>query len=109
MLSFKSFPLSGSFAKNNVSVWCPYFVDGGTTWAALVFWADQGLCWICGAVGFRLKWFLTPGRWTTSSPFHGQILDPASGSGMFVQSEVFVEPHKKSVNEISIYGAGESC
>src|SRR5580704_14443949 len=38
-------------------------------------------------------------------PFHGQILDPASGSGgMFVQSAAFVEHHKKSVNEISIYG-----
>src|SRR3989441_5234057 len=38
-------------------------------------------------------------------PFHGQILDPASGSGgMFVQSAAFVEHHKKSVNEISVYG-----
>jgi type I restriction enzyme M protein len=38
-------------------------------------------------------------------PFHGQILDPASGSGgMFVQSAAFVEHHKKSVNEISAYG-----
>jgi len=38
-------------------------------------------------------------------PFHGQILDPASGSGgMFVQSAAFVEHRKKSVNEISIYG-----
>jgi type I restriction enzyme M protein len=38
-------------------------------------------------------------------PFHGQILDPASGSGgMFVQSAAFVEHHKKNVNEISVYG-----
>jgi type I restriction enzyme M protein len=38
-------------------------------------------------------------------PFHGQIFDPASGSGgMFVQSAAFVEHHKKSVNEISVYG-----
>src|SRR5947209_6941576 len=38
-------------------------------------------------------------------PFHGQILDPSSGSGgMFVQSAAFVEHHKKSVNEISVYG-----
>jgi type I restriction enzyme M protein len=38
-------------------------------------------------------------------PFHGKILDPACGSGgMFVQSAAFVEHHKKSINEISIYG-----
>src|SRR5437762_8141213 len=38
-------------------------------------------------------------------PFHGQILDPASGSGgMFVQSAAFVEHHKRSVNESSVYG-----
>ena len=38
-------------------------------------------------------------------PYHGRILDPACGSGgMFVQSAAFVEHHKKSVNEISIYG-----
>jgi type I restriction enzyme M protein len=38
-------------------------------------------------------------------PFHGKIFDPACGSGgMFVQSAAFVENHKKSVNEISIYG-----
>lgn len=38
-------------------------------------------------------------------PFHGKILDPACGSGgMFVQSAAFVEHHKKSVNEISVYG-----
>ena len=38
-------------------------------------------------------------------PFHGRILDPACGSGgMFVQSAAFVEHHKKSVNEISVYG-----
>jgi type I restriction enzyme M protein len=38
-------------------------------------------------------------------PYHGRILDPASGSGgMFVQSAAFVEHHKKNVNEISIYG-----
>ena len=38
-------------------------------------------------------------------PFHGQILDPACGvGGMFVQSAAFVEHHKKSVNEISVYG-----
>jgi type I restriction enzyme M protein len=38
-------------------------------------------------------------------PFHGQIFDPACGSGgMFVQSAAFVEHHKKSVNEISVYG-----
>jgi type I restriction enzyme M protein len=38
-------------------------------------------------------------------PFHGQILDPASGSGgMFVQSAAFVGHHKGNTNEISIYG-----
>lgn len=38
-------------------------------------------------------------------PFHGKILDPSCGSGgMFVQSAAFVEHHKKSVNEISVYG-----
>lgn len=38
-------------------------------------------------------------------PFNGKIFDPACGSGgMFVQSAAFVEHHKKSVNEISIYG-----
>jgi type I restriction enzyme M protein len=38
-------------------------------------------------------------------PFHGKIFDPACGSGgMFVQSAAFVEHHKKTVNEISIYG-----
>jgi len=38
-------------------------------------------------------------------PFHGKILDPACGSGgMFIQSAAFVEQHKKSVNEISVYG-----
>jgi len=38
-------------------------------------------------------------------PYHGRILDPASGSGgMFVQSAAFVAHHKKNVNEISIYG-----
>jgi type I restriction enzyme M protein len=38
-------------------------------------------------------------------PFHGKILDPACGSGgMFVQSAAFVEHHKKTVNDISIYG-----
>lgn len=38
-------------------------------------------------------------------PYRGRILDPASGSGgMFVQSAAFVEHHRKSVNEISIYG-----
>jgi type I restriction enzyme M protein len=38
-------------------------------------------------------------------PFHGKILDPACGSGgMFVQSAAFVEHHKKTVNEISVYG-----
>lgn len=38
-------------------------------------------------------------------PFHGRIYDPACGSGgMFVQSAAFVEHHRKSVNEISIYG-----
>jgi len=38
-------------------------------------------------------------------PYHGRILDPACGSGgMFVQSAAFVDHHKKSVNEISIYG-----
>lgn len=38
-------------------------------------------------------------------PFHGKILDPACGSGgMFVQSAGFVEQHKKTVNDISIYG-----
>ena len=38
-------------------------------------------------------------------PFHGKILDPACGSGgMFVQSAAFVGHHKKTVNEISVYG-----
>src|SRR5207253_2063841 len=38
-------------------------------------------------------------------PYRGRILDPASGSGgMFVQSAAFVEHHRESVNEISIYG-----
>jgi len=38
-------------------------------------------------------------------PFHGKILDPACGSGgMFVQSAAFVEHHKKTVNDISVYG-----
>jgi type I restriction enzyme M protein len=38
-------------------------------------------------------------------PFHGRIFDPACGSGgMFVQSAAFVEQHRKSVNEISVYG-----
>jgi type I restriction enzyme M protein len=38
-------------------------------------------------------------------PYHGRIFDPACGSGgMFVQSAAFVEHHKKSVNEIAIYG-----
>jgi type I restriction enzyme M protein len=38
-------------------------------------------------------------------PFPGKILDPACGSGgMFVQSAAFVEHHKKTVNDISIYG-----
>jgi type I restriction enzyme M protein len=38
-------------------------------------------------------------------PFHGRIFDPACGSGgMFVQSAAFVEHHKKSINEIAIYG-----
>jgi type I restriction enzyme M protein len=39
-------------------------------------------------------------------PFHGRLLDPASGSGgMFVQSAAFVERHKKNpTSEFSIYG-----
>lgn len=39
-------------------------------------------------------------------PYHGQILDPACGSGgMFVQSAGFVKRHKKDpASEISIYG-----
>jgi type I restriction enzyme M protein len=38
-------------------------------------------------------------------PYHGRILDPACGSGgMFVQSAAFVEHHRESVNEISVYG-----
>src|SRR5882762_1495347 len=38
-------------------------------------------------------------------PYHGRIFDPACGSGgMFVQSAAFVEHHKKSINEIAIYG-----
>jgi type I restriction enzyme M protein len=37
-------------------------------------------------------------------PYHGRLLDPASGSGgMFVQSAAFVEHHKKAVTDISIY------
>jgi type I restriction enzyme M protein len=38
-------------------------------------------------------------------PYHGRIFDPACGSGgMFAQSAAFVEHHKKSINEIAIYG-----
>src|ERR1043166_2194049 len=38
-------------------------------------------------------------------PYHGRIYDPACGSGgMFVQSASFVEQHRKSVTNISIYG-----
>lgn len=39
-------------------------------------------------------------------PYHGRLLDPASGSGgMFVQSARFIERHKKNPNtEISIFG-----
>ncbi len=39
-------------------------------------------------------------------PYHGKIYDPACGSGgMFVQSAVFVEHHKKRPEqEISVYG-----
>jgi type I restriction enzyme M protein len=38
-------------------------------------------------------------------PYHGRIYDPACGSGgMFVQSAGFVENHRKSVSDISIYG-----
>jgi type I restriction enzyme M protein len=38
-------------------------------------------------------------------PFHGRLLDPASGSGgMFVQSAAFVDHHKKAVTDIAIYG-----
>jgi type I restriction enzyme M protein len=38
-------------------------------------------------------------------PYHGRIYDPACGSGgMFVQSAAFVDHHKKSVTDISIYG-----
>ena len=37
-------------------------------------------------------------------PYHGRLLDPASGSGgMFVQSAAFVEHHRKAVTEILIY------
>jgi len=43
-------------------------------------------------------------------PFHGQILDPACGSGgMFVQSAHFVEENKKNPsNEIMVYGQEKS-
>ena len=38
-------------------------------------------------------------------PYQGRIFDPASGSGgMFVQSAEFVERHKKSATDISVYG-----
>ena len=39
-------------------------------------------------------------------PYHGRIYDPACGSGgMFVQSALFVERHKKTPSaEISVYG-----
>jgi type I restriction enzyme M protein len=39
-------------------------------------------------------------------PYHGKIYDPACGSGgMFVQSAVFVEEHRRrAADEISIYG-----
>lgn len=39
-------------------------------------------------------------------PFHGQILDPACGSGgMFVQSARFVQEHRKNpASELSIFG-----
>lgn len=38
-------------------------------------------------------------------PYQGRIFDPACGSGgMFVQSAEFVERHKKSATDISVYG-----
>lgn len=39
-------------------------------------------------------------------PYHGQILDPACGSGgMFVQSAAFVERHKKrALEELTVFG-----
>ncbi len=38
-------------------------------------------------------------------PFHGQIFDPACGSGgMFCQSAKFVEAHQGNVRDISIFG-----
>ena len=39
-------------------------------------------------------------------PFHGQIFDPACGSGgMFVQSAAFVERHKKrAADELTVFG-----
>lgn len=38
-------------------------------------------------------------------PFHGQIFDPACGSGgMFCQSAKFVEAHQGNIRDISIFG-----
>jgi type I restriction enzyme M protein len=39
-------------------------------------------------------------------PFHGQIFDPACGSGgMFVQSALFVDRHKKrAIDELTVFG-----
>lgn len=38
-------------------------------------------------------------------PYKGRVFDPACGSGgMFIMSEKFVESHKGSVDDISIYG-----
>ncbi|RXK88205.1 SAM-dependent DNA methyltransferase [Chlorobaculum sp. 24CR] len=39
------------------------------------------------------------------APHHGQVYDPCCGSsGMFVQSEKFIEAHGGSMGDISIYG-----
>lgn len=38
-------------------------------------------------------------------PYKGRVFDPACGSGgMFIMSEKFVESHKGSISDISIYG-----
>lgn len=38
-------------------------------------------------------------------PYRGRIYDPACGSGgMFVQSAAFVESHRRSTHDISVYG-----
>ncbi|WP_108910936.1 type I restriction-modification system subunit M [Helicobacter apodemus] len=42
---------------------------------------------------------------TMLEPYKGRVFDPCCGSGgMFVQSELFVQSHQGSIDDISIYG-----